>query len=65
MRPETLDLLCNPYKGEPFRQEGDTLVGVASGQRFDIRDGIPVILEAGSLPRKARKPSSASTPMRR
>ena len=44
MREETLNLLCNPYKGEPFTRNGNTLVGVASSQTFQIRDGIPVIL---------------------
>lgn len=45
MRPETIDLLCNPYKGEPFILQGEELIGVASRQRFPIRHGIPVILD--------------------
>lgn len=55
MKPQTLELLCNPYKGEPFRQEGEELVGLASGQRFRIREGIPVIIPPQSLPRRARR----------
>jgi ubiquinone/menaquinone biosynthesis C-methylase UbiE len=48
MRPETLDLLCNPYKGEPFVRDGNTLIGIASKQTFPIRDSIPVILTDAS-----------------
>ena len=54
MRPETLALLCNSYKGEPFKREGDTLVGVVSGQTFPIRQGIPVILDKPSHTAKNR-----------
>jgi ubiquinone/menaquinone biosynthesis C-methylase UbiE/uncharacterized protein YbaR (Trm112 family) len=54
MRAETLSLLCNPYKGEPFKREGDTLVGIASGQTFPIRQGIPVILDQPSQALKNR-----------
>lgn len=54
MRPETIELLCNPYKGEPFRLEGNNLVGVASGQRFPIREGIPVILAEPSMQPRSR-----------
>jgi ubiquinone/menaquinone biosynthesis C-methylase UbiE/uncharacterized protein YbaR (Trm112 family) len=54
MRPETLDLLCNPYKGEPFIQRGETLVGAASGQAYRIRDGIPVILSPEVLAGRSR-----------
>ena len=39
MKLETLSMLCNPYKGEPFKLVDDTLVGVASGQSFPIRNG--------------------------
>ena len=49
MRPETLELLCNPYKGEPFILKNETLVGAASGQSFQIKDGIPVILSAEGM----------------
>lgn len=44
MRTETLQILCNPYKGEPLKLDGDKLIGVVSGQTFPIRDGIPQIL---------------------
>ena len=44
MRSKTLDMLCNPYKGEPFIRQGDKLIGIASKQTFSIRDGIPVVL---------------------
>lgn len=49
MRPETIDLMCNPYKGEPFIREGKTLRGVSSKQTFPIRDGIPIVLAEESL----------------
>jgi ubiquinone/menaquinone biosynthesis C-methylase UbiE len=45
MREETLQMMCNPYYGEPFKQDGDTLVGIISGRRYPIRDGIPAIVE--------------------
>lgn len=45
MKPETLSLLCNPYKGEPFNLDGDTLVGITSGDRFEIKNGIPHIID--------------------
>jgi ubiquinone/menaquinone biosynthesis C-methylase UbiE len=41
--------MCNPYYGEPLIRKGDTLIGAASQQRFDIRDGIPIILTDESL----------------
>jgi ubiquinone/menaquinone biosynthesis C-methylase UbiE len=44
MRPETVKLMCNPYKGEPLIRQGNRLVGIASQQEFIIREGIPVIL---------------------
>ena len=33
-----------PYYGEPFKRDGETLIGVASGNRYPIKNGIPVIL---------------------
>lgn len=54
MDSKTLSLLCNPYKGEPFRLEGNELVGVASGQCFPIREGIPVILAKPSFQARNR-----------
>jgi ubiquinone/menaquinone biosynthesis C-methylase UbiE len=44
MRKETLHMLCNPYTGEPFKLEGEKLIGVVSGQTFPIRQGIPQII---------------------
>ncbi|MBI3160490.1 MAG: methyltransferase domain-containing protein [Chloroflexi bacterium] len=44
LHPSLLSLLCNPFTGEPLNFIGDELVGAASGQRFPVRDGIPVIL---------------------
>ncbi len=49
MQPETLEMLCNPYTGEPFKRVGETLVGIGSGQVYPIRNGIPVILNHPSL----------------
>lgn len=49
MRPETIDLMCNPYKGEPFALKGNTIQGVSSGQTFPIRDGIPMVLAEEAL----------------
>jgi ubiquinone/menaquinone biosynthesis C-methylase UbiE len=45
MRDETLQLMCNPYLGEPFRREGNFLIGITSGHKYPIRNGIPVIIE--------------------
>ena len=54
MKPETISLLCRPGTHEPVRlasvpcSDGsaqETLVGVHSGERFDIRDGIPLLLD--------------------
>ncbi|TAK12812.1 MAG: methyltransferase domain-containing protein [Anaerolineae bacterium] len=44
LHPDLLSLLCNPFTGEPLKQDGDSLTGTASGARFPIRAGIPVIL---------------------
>jgi ubiquinone/menaquinone biosynthesis C-methylase UbiE/uncharacterized protein YbaR (Trm112 family) len=55
MREETLDILCNPYKGEPLTLVANSLVGAASGQVFQIRDGIPVILADEGLQGRNRK----------
>jgi ubiquinone/menaquinone biosynthesis C-methylase UbiE len=46
MRDETIQIMCNPYYGEPFKRDGETLVGVASGKCYPIRNGIPVILDS-------------------
>lgn len=53
MKPETVSLLCAPESHEPLRLASvsgpdgasqDVLVGVPSGQQFEIRDGIPLLL---------------------
>jgi ubiquinone/menaquinone biosynthesis C-methylase UbiE len=49
MRPETIELMCNPYKGEPLIQQDNWLVGVTSGQTFEIKNNIPVILTEDGL----------------
>jgi len=54
MRPETVNLLCNPYKGEPFIWLDNQLVGAVSGQVFEIQDGIPVILAEEGIQGKNR-----------
>lgn len=54
MKPETLDLLCSPGEHEPLRLDSvqgpngrpeQVLVGVRSGRRFPIREGIPVLFD--------------------
>ena len=54
MKPETLSLLCRPGTHEPLRlasvteAEGsaqEVLVSVHSGERFLVRDGIPLLLD--------------------
>ncbi|MDH5507924.1 MAG: methyltransferase domain-containing protein [Anaerolineae bacterium] len=54
MKTETLPLLCNPYAGEPFKLEDKNLVGIASGSKFPIRNGIPVILDKPSYTTRNR-----------
>ena len=49
MRPETIELMCNPYRGEPLIQQDKWLVGVTSGQTFEIKNNIPVILAEDGL----------------
>ena len=44
MQPETIKFMCNPYHGEPLIRMGSQLIGIASRQVFEIREGIPVIL---------------------
>ncbi len=45
MRKQTLSLLCNPYVGEPFKIEGKFLVGIMTGQKFPINNGIAKIYQ--------------------
>ena len=40
-----VDILCNPYLGEPLKRVGDHLVGLASGVRFLIKEDIPIIID--------------------
>ena len=54
MQPETLARICNPYTGEPLRLSGEHLIGISSGQRFPIIDGIPSIVQPSELPRRNR-----------
>lgn len=49
MRPETIELMCNPYKGEPFILAENAIRGVSSGQTFPIREGIPIVLAEEAL----------------
>ncbi len=49
MDSETIELMCNPYTGEPLALQDKWLVGITSGQTFDIRNGIPVILAEEGL----------------
>ena len=58
MKPETVLLLCSPGKREPLRLVSEpgpagtaqeTLVGVQSGERFPIREGIPLLLDEAKL----------------
>jgi ubiquinone/menaquinone biosynthesis C-methylase UbiE/uncharacterized protein YbaR (Trm112 family) len=58
MKPETVSLLCRPGTREPLHlaslpgPDGSTqevLVGVHSGERFHIRDGIPLLLDESSV----------------
>jgi ubiquinone/menaquinone biosynthesis C-methylase UbiE len=37
--------MCNPYFGEPFKRDGDFLIGVVSGFKYPIRNGIPAVIE--------------------
>jgi ubiquinone/menaquinone biosynthesis C-methylase UbiE/uncharacterized protein YbaR (Trm112 family) len=58
MKPETVSLLCRPGTHEPLRlasvpgSDGNTqemLVGVHSGERFPVRDGIPLLLDESKV----------------
>jgi ubiquinone/menaquinone biosynthesis C-methylase UbiE/uncharacterized protein YbaR (Trm112 family) len=58
MKPETVSLLCRPGTHEPLRlfsipgSDGvaqDMLVGVHSEETFQIRDGIPILLDESQI----------------
>jgi ubiquinone/menaquinone biosynthesis C-methylase UbiE/uncharacterized protein YbaR (Trm112 family) len=58
MKPETIALLCSPGTREPFRLDSLTgpdgnvqeiLVGIHTGERFLIRDGIPLLLDEAKI----------------
>jgi ubiquinone/menaquinone biosynthesis C-methylase UbiE/uncharacterized protein YbaR (Trm112 family) len=58
MKPETVSLLCRPGTHEPLSlaslpgSDGsaqDVLVGIHSGERFGIRDGIPLLLDESKV----------------
>jgi ubiquinone/menaquinone biosynthesis C-methylase UbiE/uncharacterized protein YbaR (Trm112 family) len=58
MKPETVSLLCGPGTHEPLRltklpgSDGNAkavLVGLHSGEIFQIRDGIPILLDEAQL----------------
>jgi ubiquinone/menaquinone biosynthesis C-methylase UbiE len=58
MKPETVSLLCSPRTHEPLRlasepgADGGTqevLIGVHSGERFRVRDGIPLLLDESTI----------------
>jgi len=58
MKPETVSLLCGPGTHEPLRlasvpgSDGsaqEVLVGVHSGERFRVRDGIPLLLDESQV----------------
>ena len=58
MKSETVSLLCSPGTHEPLcldtvpKSDGSTrevLVGVHSGERFPIRDGIPILLDESKV----------------
>ncbi len=58
MKPETVQLLCAPGTHEPLRLASvpgpdghaeEVLVGVHSGERFRVRDGIPLLLDESKV----------------
>ena len=58
MKPETASLLCRPGTHEPLRlasepgpdgRAREVLVGVHSGDRFRVRDGIPILLDESNV----------------
>jgi len=58
MKPETVSLLCKPGTHESLRlvsvpgpdeSAQEMLVGVDSGERFPVRDGIPILLDESKV----------------
>jgi ubiquinone/menaquinone biosynthesis C-methylase UbiE len=58
MKPETVSLLCSPRTHEPLRLAPEpkpgggteeVLIGVDSGERFRVRDGIPLLLDESTV----------------
>ena len=58
MKSETVSLLCSPGKREELRLESvpgddgrgqEVLVGIHSGERYAVRDGIPVLLDESKV----------------
>jgi ubiquinone/menaquinone biosynthesis C-methylase UbiE/uncharacterized protein YbaR (Trm112 family) len=58
MKPETVSLLCKPGTHESLRlvsvpgpdeSTQEMLVGVDSGERFPVRDGIPILLDESKV----------------
>jgi len=58
MKPETVSLLCKPGTHEPLYLASEpgsdgsaqeVLVGVHSGERFPVRDGIPILLDESKV----------------
>jgi len=58
MKPETVSLLCRPGTHEPLRLASEpgpdggnqeVLIGVHSGERFPVRDGIPLLLDESTV----------------
>lgn len=54
MKPETLDLLCNPYTEEPFYLREESLIGTYSGQTFPIKNGIPNFILPSQLTQRSK-----------
>ena len=44
MKSELLPLLINPYSGNDLKKENDFLVDVTTGEKFAIKNNIPVLL---------------------
>jgi len=58
MKPETVSLLCRPGTHEPLRLASEpapdrgiqeVLIGIHSGERFRVRDGIPLLLDESTV----------------